>query len=138
MIKHDVVIVGGGAGGLAAAASLLRRRSGLDIAVIEPREVHDYQPGYTLIGAGIFTVDDVRRPMAKVMPKGVSWLRTSVSGFDPGEDKVLLADGTAVTYRVLIVATGNRLDFNAIEGLATTLGRNGVTSNYPADLAPYT
>ncbi|WP_338503149.1 FAD/NAD(P)-binding oxidoreductase [Sphingomonas kaistensis] len=138
MLKHDVVIVGGGAGGLAAAASLLRRKPSLDIAVVEPRETHDYQPGYTLIGAGVFTIGDVRRPMAKVMPKGTTWLQTSVKAFDPGNDEVILGDGEILSYRVLIVATGNRLDFDAIEGLTGTLGRNGVTSNYRPDLAPYT
>ena len=138
MLKHDIVIVGGGAGGLAAAASLLRRKPGLDIAVVEPRETHDYQPGYTLIGAGVFTIGDVRRPMAKVMPKGVTWLKTSVQAFDPGKDEIILADGQILSYRVLIVATGNRLDFEAIDGLKETLGRNGVTSNYRPDLAPYT
>ena len=138
MHSHDIVIVGGGAGGLAAAASLLRRRSNLDIAVIEPREFHDYQPGYTLIGAGVFTPADVRRPMARVMPKGVTWIRAAVKAFVPDESRLLLETGQELGYRLLIVATGNRLDFEAISGLAETLGRNGVTSNYRADLAPYT
>ncbi|EGD02593.1 hypothetical protein B1M_20708, partial [Burkholderia sp. TJI49] len=33
---------------------------------------------------------------------------------------------------------GLKLDWHAIDGLADTLGRNGVTSNYRYDLAPYT
>ena len=33
---------------------------------------------------------------------------------------------------------GLKLDWDAIEGLRETLGRNGVTSNYLFDLAPYT
>ena len=54
-----------------------------DAAIVESitkpgAEIHDYQPGYTLIGAGVFTSGDVRRPMAKVMPKGTTWLQTSV------------------------------------------------------------
>ena len=138
MRNHDIVIVGGGAGGLAAAASLLRRQPRLDIAVVEPREFHDYQPGYTLIGAGVFSTADVRRPMAKVMPKAVTWLRTAVKAFAPDENRLLLESGKDLGYRLLIVATGNRLDFGAIPGLTSTLGRNGVTSNYRSDLAPYT
>jgi len=138
VLNHDVVIIGGGAGGLAAAASLLRRQPKLDIAVVEPREVHDYQPGYTLIGAGIFSVADVRRPMAKVMPKGVTRLKAAVKAFKPEDNLVVLEGGEEVAYRLLIVATGNRLDFAAIAGLTDTLGRNGVTSNYRSDLAPYT
>ena len=95
MLNHDVVIVGGGAGGIAAAASLLRRQPKLDIAIVEPREVHDYQPGYTLIGAGIFDIADVRRPMSSVMPKGVTWLKTQVSAFDPDANAVTLQAGRA-------------------------------------------
>ena len=37
-----------------------------------------------------------------------------------------------------MVATGLKLDWAAIEGLEDALGKNGVTSNYRYDLAPYT
>jgi len=37
-----------------------------------------------------------------------------------------------------VVATGLKLDWAAIPGLTETLGKNGVTSNYRYDLAPYT
>lgn len=138
MLKHDIVIVGGGAGGLAAGASLLRRVPKLDIAVIEPRDFHDYQPGYTFIGAGVFKPQDVRRPMAKVIPRGITWLKTTVRSFQPEDNDLGLENGQRLGYRLLIVATGNRLDFEAIDGLTGTLGCNGVTSNYRYDLAPYT
>ena len=49
-----------------------------------------------------------------------------------------LADGSLVHYRQLVVAPGLVLNWEAIAGLAETLGRNGVTSNYRYDLAPYT
>jgi sulfide:quinone oxidoreductase len=39
---------------------------------------------------------------------------------------------------VLVAAMGNRLAWEEIEGLEETLGKNGVTSNYRYDLAPYT
>lgn len=138
MLVHEVVIIGGGAGGIAVAASLLRRRPGLDIAIVEPRETHDYQPGFTFVGAGIFSSEQVRRSMSSVMPKSVTWVKTSAAMFEPESDRVLLADGSRLGYRLLVVATGNRLDFDAIDGLTATLGQNGVTSNYRYDLAPYT
>ncbi|MGZ8329116.1 MAG: FAD-dependent oxidoreductase, partial [Allosphingosinicella sp.] len=138
MVSHDVVIVGGGAAGISVAASLFRRRPGLDIAIIEPSETHYYQPGFTLVGAGIFTLDQLRRPTASLIPDGATWLRTSAKGFDPNSNTVTLEDDRQLRYRLLIMATGNRLDFNAIEGLVETLGKNGVTSNYRSDLAPYT
>ena len=49
-----MVVVGGGAGGIATASSLLRRRPGLTIAIVEPRDTHYYQPGWTLVGGGVF------------------------------------------------------------------------------------
>ncbi|MBU6397538.1 MAG: TIGR01244 family phosphatase [Rhodospirillales bacterium] len=135
---HDVVIVGGGSAGIATAASLLKRRAGLDIALIEPADVHYYQPGWTLVGAGVFQPQSTCRPMSQVMPEGVQWIKTAAAGFAPDENRVILADGSDISYRVLIVATGIRLAWETIPGLAETLGRNGVTSNYRFDLAPYT
>ncbi len=37
-----------------------------------------------------------------------------------------------------MVAPGIELHWDGVEGLRETLGRNGVTSNYAYDLAPYT
>src|SRR3546814_19515417 len=50
----------------------------------------------------------------------------------------LLCDGRNLSYRVLIACPGIKLDWDAIPGLRDTLGRNGVTSNYSYDFAPYT
>ena len=136
--KHDVVIVGGGTAGLATASSMLRRRPDLDILLIEPREAHYYQPGWTLVGAGIFDRKKTERTMASVMPKGVTWRHAAVAGFEPEKNDVILEDGERIGYRVLVVAAGIKLDWDAIEGLGETLGKNGVTSNYRYDMAPYT
>lgn len=134
----DVVIVGGGSAGIATAASLLRRRRGLKIAIVEPSDVHYYQPGWTMVGAGVFSADFTRREEAKVMPSGVAWIRQAASGFVPEDHRVVLADGSDVSYRALVACPGIKLDWAAIPGLPETLGQNGVTSNYGYDLAPYT
>jgi sulfide:quinone oxidoreductase len=136
--RHTVVIVGGGAAGIATASSLLRRRPGLDIAIVEPSDTHAYQPGWTLVGAGVFRSEDTVRPMADVMPKGVKWIRVAADGFDPERRVVRLADGRRLGYKVLVVAPGLVLDWDGIDGLASAIGHDGVTSNYRVDLAPYT
>ncbi len=134
----DVVVVGGGSAGIATASSLLRRRSSLSIAVVEPGATHDYQPGWTMVGAGVFAPEATRRSMTTVMPDRVTWIRQAAAGFAPDSNEVVLADGSAVRYRVLVAAPGLTLDWNGIPGLAEALGKNGVTSNYRYDLAPYT
>jgi sulfide:quinone oxidoreductase len=136
--KVDVVIVGGGSAGLATAASLLERNRALEIIVIEPRDEHYYQPGWTMVGGGVSDCADTRRPEASVMPTGVRWVKGAVALFQPEQDQVTLEDGSIIGYRALVVAPGVVLDWGAIDGLAQTLGRNGVTSNYSYETAPYT
>jgi sulfide:quinone oxidoreductase len=136
--KFDVVIVGGGAAGIGSAASLLKRQSNLRIAIIEPADKHYYQPAWTLVGGGAFNVNDTVRPMASCMPRGVEWIQAAATGFQPDSNQVELDNGSRVAYQQLIVCPGLKLNWAGIEGLTETLGKNGVTSNYRFDLAPYT
>ncbi|WP_434771753.1 TIGR01244 family sulfur transferase [Pseudomonas entomophila] len=135
---YDVVIVGAGAGGLSACASLLKRRKSLNLCLVDPATSHYYQPGWTLVGAGVFKQEVTERSMASLIPSGVTWEKASVTTFEPECNRVELDNGRLLTYDALIVAPGIELDWEAIPGLAETLGRNGVTSNYRFDLAPYT
>ena len=61
----DVVIVGGGAAGVAAASSILSRTKALSIAIIEPSGTHYYQPGWTMVGAGVFDKEQTKRAYAR-------------------------------------------------------------------------
>ena len=136
--EHEVVIVGGGAAGIAAAASLLARSPGLDVAIIDPADVHYYQPGWTLVGGGVFDVRDTVRAMGSLIPRGAHWIKAAVAAFEPERNAVVLDGCRVVRYRQLVVCPGLKLDWHAIDGLAETLGHNGVTSNYLYHLAPYT
>ncbi|MEP1539325.1 MAG: TIGR01244 family sulfur transferase [Paracoccaceae bacterium] len=136
--KFDVVIVGGGAGGIATASSLLARKSGLSIAIIDPSDVHYCQPGWTMVGGGVFEARETAKTMGSLIPRGVKWIKAAVAAFEPKNNAVILEGCTVVSYDRLVVAPGHKLDWGAVEGLEETLGRNGVTSNYRYDLAPYT
>ena len=136
--SHDVVIIGGGAAGIAAAASLLARSPNLDVAIIDPADIHYYQPGWTMVGAGVFDAAFTARTMASLLPHGVHWIKAAVAAFEPERNAVILDGCRVVSYQQLVVCPGLKLDWQAIDGLADTLGRHGVTSNYRYDLAPYT
>lgn len=136
--QHDVVIVGGGAAGIAVASSLLKRRPSLDIALIDPSDIHYYQPGWTMVGGGIFTQQETVKTMAQLIPKGVKWIKAAVAAFEPESNVVILEGCRVIAYHNLVVCPGLKLNWQGIEGLEETLGKNGVTSNYRFDLAPYT
>ncbi len=135
---YDIVIIGGGSGGISLASSLLKRDSTLKIAIIESSDVHYYQPGWTMVGAGVFSQKQTVKKMASVMPQKVKWIQSSVIAFNPDDNAVILKDDTQLHYRYLVVCSGLTLNWHLIDGLTETLGRNGVTSNYRYDLAPYT
>jgi sulfide:quinone oxidoreductase len=136
--SHEIVIVGAGAAGLAAAASLLARDERIDIAVIDPADTHYYQPGWTMVGGGAFRPESTARAMAAILPRKVHWIKAGVAAFEPDNHAVILEGCRVIRYQKLIVCPGLKLDWAAIAGLPETLGRNGVTSNYRYDLAPYT
>ncbi len=134
----DVVVVGGGAAGIAVSASLKARKPDLEIAVLDPADIHYYQPGWTMVGGGIFEASTTARTMGSLIPKGVHWIKAAVAAFEPEKNAVILDGCRVVKYDRLIVCPGLKLDWGKVEGLVETLGKNGVTSNYRYDLAPYT
>ncbi|HMB76544.1 MAG TPA: TIGR01244 family sulfur transferase [Kiloniellaceae bacterium] len=137
--KHyHVVVVGAGSAGIAVASSLLSRASDLEIAIIDPADIHYYQPGWTLVGGGVFSANDTVRTLSSVLPAKVHWIKAAVAAFEPKRNVVLLEGCRAIQYDRLVVCPGLKLDWHGVEGLVDTLGKNGVTSNYRFDLAPYT
>jgi sulfide:quinone oxidoreductase len=138
MAQPRILIVGGGAAGLTAASQLLRARSDLAITILEPAEDHYYQPGWTLVGAGVFSLEQTRRSEADLIPQGVEWIREGAAAFDPDAATVTTTKGRVIAYDALVVATGLRLCWEAIEGLPAALGSGGVCSNYSRDHAAYT
>jgi len=138
MAHHQILIVGGGAAGITAAAQLKKARPSLDVAILEPSQDHYYQPGWTLVGGGVFSMDETHRREVDLIPSGVHWIREAAAGFDPEHNTVSTSGGQQLSYDVLIVATGLKLCWDRIEGLPEALGKGGVCSNYSREFAPYT
>ncbi len=130
-VRGKIVIIGGGAAGITMAAHLADRLRHDDITIIEPESMHRYQPGYTLIAAGIFQPSEIERPTAALMPTGVKWLKDRVVALEPDRNRVITAANGPVGYDFLVVAPGCQVDFNLVEGItAASLGSGGAHSIY--------
>ncbi len=136
--KFDVVIIGAGSGGIATASSIQKRDPILRIALIDPSEDHFYQPGWTMVGGGIFNAETTRRKTKNLIPAGCEWIKKSVVSINAKDNNVQLNNADIIEFEQLVIAPGLTLNWKGIEGLEESLGKNGVTSNYRYDLAPYT
>ena len=126
-----IVVAGSGLGGLAVASRLARELDGASITIVDRKEVHNYQPGYTLVGTGIWPASKVSDRNADFIPAGADWVKAFVAEFDPVANTVTTDDGTKIRYDFLVVATGLQLDYGRIEGMDTkAIGTNGLTSIY--------
>ena len=129
--KARIVIAGAGAAGLAAASRLAGMLNGAKIIIVDARKEHFYQPGFTLVAAGLKSPSYVTSTTAEYQPAGVEWIEERVAEFDPEGNKVVTESGKAVPYDFLLVATGLKLDYAAIEGMDTEhIGKDGLGSIY--------
>jgi sulfide:quinone oxidoreductase len=153
--QGKIVIIGGGLAGMSTAARLVN--SGIDganITVIEPEPKSvSYQPGQTLVGAGIWEKGDIAYNRDDFVPSGVKIVADKAVEFDPDNNKVKTQNGQTVSYDYMIIAAGLKLNYGAIKGLEAAgeaystgnnsllldvFGNSGVSSIYTADGAAAT
>lgn len=126
-----IVIVGAGAAGTALANRLSAALRGARIVLVDRRETHHYQPGYTLVGTGLWEPGKVLSAEADHLPRSVEWVREMVAEYDPDANRVVTDTGRSLDYDFLVVASGLSLEFERIEGMdAGLVGREGIGCVY--------
>jgi sulfide:quinone oxidoreductase len=128
--KYQIVIVGAGTGGIMTAAQLLRKDKNLEIVIIDPSEIHVYQPAWTLVGGGTFNFEKTKRPTSSVIPKGTTWIKDKVVSLEPETNSLTTEKNGSISYDYLVLSPGLVYDLDGIEGLRENMGKNGVCSNY--------
>ena len=129
--RARILILGAGAAGLAAASRLVRRLDGAEITLIDRRREHLYQPGFTLVAAGLKSKDYVVSATRDHVPAGANLIEEAAAEIDPVSRTVTTESGRRLSYDFLIVATGLALDYGAIEGMdVARIGRDGLGSVY--------
>jgi len=130
-VSVRIAIAGAGAAGLSLASRLRRQLPNAAITLVDARRNHYFQPGFTLIAAGLWQPEEVVEPNADYVPRDVEWVQEAVAEFDPDGNRLVTTSGTAIDYDFLFVATGVALDYAAIEGMDESLiGREGIASVY--------
>ena len=134
-----IVIAGSGLGGIAVASRLRQLVPGAKITIVDAKQEHNYQPGYTLVATGIWPIEKVKNRNAEFQPEGVEWVQEMVASFDPASNSLTTTGGRKIGYDFLVVATGLQLGYDQIEGMdVKAIGSNGLGSVYASPEAALT
>ncbi len=126
-----IVIIGAGAGGTSLVNRLVHRLDGANITLIDPRREHLYQPGLSLVAAGLKPADYVVSQTTDWLPSGVRLIAEAATAIDPEAKTVATTGGQTVAYDFLVLAPGLVLDHDAIEGFSLDMvGQNGIGALY--------
>ncbi len=129
--RARIVIIGAGAAGTSLANRLVERLTGAEITLLDPRAEHLYQPGLSLVAAGLKPAGYTVSRTTDWLPRGVTLLAEAASGIDPEAKVVETSGGQRLAYDFLIVAPGLVLDHGAIEGFdLAQVGQNGIGALY--------
>lgn len=125
---HKILIIGGGSAGISLASQLRatfasegQQLADGDVAIVDGASRHHFQPGWTLVGAGLKAKETFVRSMDSVIPAGVAHIPNHAAKFTPQSNKVTLDDGREVTYDHLVVAAGIKTRWDAVKGLEQAL-----------------
>jgi NADH dehydrogenase len=104
--KPRVVIVGGGFGGLNVARAL--KRAPVRVTLIDRQNHHLFQPLLYQVATAALNPSDIASPIRRILrrQKNAEVLLAEVTSVDVPGKSVVLDDGSALPYDVLVVATG--------------------------------
>ncbi len=129
--KASVLIIGGGAAGISIASRLRRALPNAQITIVDPAREHYYQPGFTLVAAGVFSPSEIVQPQSSLIPDGVRWVQDAVMALDPDNKRAETSAHGSMTYDFLVLCPGLQMNFEPISGLRREdLGRGNVHCIY--------
>ena len=116
----SLLILGAGTGGTMMANHLRKKLDGneWEITIIDQNETHYYQPGYLFLPFDVYEPEDIVKPIKEFIPKGVKLLQRKIDKINAASNEVLLSDGAAIKYDVLIIATGAKIAPEEVEGMS--------------------
>ncbi|HPS64251.1 MAG TPA: FAD/NAD(P)-binding oxidoreductase [Ignavibacteria bacterium] len=127
-----IVILGAGTAG----TIMLNKLSNIlepdqwQITIVDEYESHYYQPGFLFIPFGIYSKKDIIKPKRDYFPSGANVVMSKIDHIEPDKKRVLLADGSILSYDILIIATGTKVVPEETEGLKSQLWYKSIFDYY--------
>ncbi|GMT14772.1 hypothetical protein PFISCL1PPCAC_6069, partial [Pristionchus fissidentatus] len=120
-VSTRLLIVGGGSAGLGIASKMARKLPKGSITLVDPIQTHYYQPGFTMVGSGLMTLQQNKRPQKYLIPHCVKWIQENVSSFDPKGNSVKTESGSTIDYDFMVINTGMEIRLDLIDGLKESI-----------------
>jgi sulfide:quinone oxidoreductase len=118
-MQSTIVVLGGGVGGIVAANEIRRQLPAAHRVVLMEKDAqHAFAPSFLWLMTGDREPEQIRRPLAGLLRRGVELVQAEVIGIDPAHRKVRTG-ATEIAYDHLLVALGADLFPEAIPGLAS-------------------
>ena len=133
MSKHLVILGAGTAGTM--AANRLRRAlpTTWSVTVVDRDDHHLYQPGMLLLPFGTYRPEQLVRSRHAFLGDGIELLTGEVDRVDAPASTVHLADGRALAYDLLVIASGTSPRPDQTPGMLGPLWHQSIFDFYTLD-----
>lgn len=132
----NIAIIGAGLGGISLSAKLVDDLPNAKITLFDADSTLYYQPGFTLIAAGIYQKSDTTYDKKDLIDSKVQWVKENVASVNPDSNTLVTTSGQEHSYDYLVIATGTTNMFEKYKGLSEEYindPKTNVTSIYTAD-----
>ena len=131
-----IAVLGGGVGGTMVANRLARElrteieRGVVEVLLIGEETTHTYQPGFLYVAFNQSPLERFMRLQQQLLASSVRFVHAKALRIEPSNHRVILEQGEAVSYDLLVIATGSHPTMDTVTGL-----KEGAHSFYTADQA---
>lgn len=128
----NMLILGAGTAGTMMANHLNKKlnRKEWAITIIDGRQHHYYQPGFLFVPFGIYQPSDLLKPITQFIPDGIDFINQNIKKIESAANKIILENDAALSYDILIIATGTNIAPEETEGMMGTEWRKSVHEFY--------
>ncbi len=114
-----IVIIGAGIGGVSMAYEMREQaRREDEVVVVSDSDTFHFVPSNPWVAVKWRKPEDIKVELKPYLnKKGIEFIHSALKSFHPAENRMVLENGTELTYDYVVIATGPRLAFEEVPGL---------------------